>query len=55
MPEVGDWIEFDDKIFEVVKITETDVLCLEVMYKVPTRKLKYANELTIIGRALING
>lgn len=52
--EVGDWIEFDNKIFEITKVTAIDVFCLEVMYNVPTLKLKYG-ELTIIGRALLNG
>ena len=37
----GEWIEFNDNIYEVISETETDYICREVLYKDFTFKLKY--------------
>ena len=44
---IGEWIEFEDRIFEVVSETNADFICREVLYKDFSLKLKYGGLIVI--------
>lgn len=53
--EIGDWIELNERIYEIVGITNTDYKVREVMYLDTTYlKLKYGGTY-FIGKAVVNG
>lgn len=50
---IGEWIEFNGKIYEITGETGTDYVCREVLYLSENPKLKYDKDITFIGKALI--
>ena len=44
---IGEWIEINERIFEVISETETDFICKEVLYKDFTFKLKYGGVIAV--------
>lgn len=44
---IGEWIEVNDRIYEVLSETETDFLCREVLYKDFTYKLNYGDVVAV--------
>lgn len=51
---VGTWVDYNNKIYEIISETSTDYICKEVLYNVPTLKLKYG-EIVAIGKKVLNG
>lgn len=53
---IGEWIENNDRIYEVIGETKTDCICREVLYKSEDPILRYAKDVTIIGKVVaLNG
>lgn len=48
--QIGDWIEVDDRIYEIVLMTETEYITKEVLYREPTFKLKYSKDFSRFNR-----
>ena len=51
---VGTWVDYNNKIYEVISETPTDYICKEVLYNEPTLKLKYG-EIVAIGKKVLDG
>ncbi len=50
--EIGSWIEFGDKIVEVISITQSDIIGREVLHMGPYIKLKYGDTIVISKSAM---
>lgn len=44
---VGTWVEHNNKLFEVLSETPEYYICKEILYNVPTVKLKYGDTVAI--------
>lgn len=51
---VGTWVEFGDKLFEVLSETPEYYICKEILYNVPTVKLKYGDTV-VLDKGELNG
>lgn len=47
---IGDWIEVDDKIYEITGETDGDYIVREVLYNTPNKVIPYG-ETTVISKA----
>ena len=47
---VGDWIEIDEKIYEIEKELSEHYILREVLYREPTPVLKYSDSTTAIRK-----
>jgi len=50
---IGEWIDFEDMILEVVSETEYSLYCRIVDYMKMTYKLKYGGYITIAKEAIL--
>ena len=50
---IGDWFEYNDKVYEIEGATPTDWICREVLINSADPKLKYG-EAVAIGKGVVN-